>query len=71
MGGTQPKEEERMHPIYVMREPAEVADDFEERLLALGVSEEYAADARDDLLKRAVQVRSSDEANAIICGRIA
>jgi hypothetical protein len=55
--------------IYVTRDPALVAADFEERLLALGCTAIYAAIARDDLLERAVQVRSSYEANAILSGR--
>jgi hypothetical protein len=57
------------HPIFVTRAPADVADDFAERLLALGCSEAYTATARADLLARAVQVPSSYEANAILSGR--
>jgi hypothetical protein len=56
-------------PIYVMRSPSEVAADFEARLLALGCSEDYTERAGDDLIRRAVQVSSSYESNAILSGR--
>lgn len=57
------------HPVYVMSDPKEYADNFKGRLLDIGCDEKFAEAARKDVLKRAVQVGSGFEANALASGR--
>jgi hypothetical protein len=56
-------------PLHIMRSVEEYAADFKARLVLLGCSEQYADAAYQDILRNGVQVKNSEEANAILSGR--
>jgi len=56
-------------PLYITSDPKEYAEKMGEKLKALGCSPAYIAEAKRGIIARAVQVKSSWEANMTIQGK--